>query len=282
MFGDLDILDSVIGSMLDDSSAPPEVKGADVSFLTPDKSLPALQNATIVLFLYEVKENRLLRDPVPIVEKVGSQYIRRLPPLRMDCSYIVTAWSKAQADQRVSEEHRLLARTLAWLSLFPTIPGKYLQGTSLQDQPFPLPMVVAQMHDDTNMGQFWTALGISPRVAFFLTVTLALDAGLPSTGFLVSTRSTSTASETGPPDPSWVQIGGRVLDPGGAGIADARVDVTDTGLRAVSDEDGRYSFLRVPVGDRAVRVVAQGFQLKSLTVKVPDSPEKYEITLTPL
>ena len=268
--------------MLHDASAPPEVKGADVSFLTPDKSLPALANPTIVLFLYEVKENRLLRDPVPIVERVGSQYVQRLAPLRTDCCYIVTAWSKAQGDQRISEEHRLLARTLAWLSLFPTIPAKYLQGTSLQDQPFPLPMAVAQMHDDTNMGQFWTALGISPRVAFFLTVTLAMDAGLPSSGFLVTTRSTSTATEAGAPDPSWVQIGGRALDPSGAGIADARVDVTDAGLRAISDAEGRYSFLRVPVGDRTIRVVAQGFQPKTLAIKVPDSPEKYEITLTPL
>src|SRR5438309_1227828 len=123
MFNDLD---DTLKAMLDDAAmiAPPFVPpltalhDADKSFLTPDKNFPVAQ-PTVDLFLYEVTENRTLRDPAPIVERSGNSFSRRLPPRRIDCSYIVTTWSPKTGAAKVAEEHLLLGEALLWLSRFP-------------------------------------------------------------------------------------------------------------------------------------------------------------------
>jgi uncharacterized protein DUF4255/carboxypeptidase family protein len=277
MFNDLD---STIEKILDDDGAPAELKAAQVSFITPDKNF-TLAGPTVNLFLYEVKENRELRDPTPIIEKIGSVFIRKEPPLRVDCSYIVTAWSNATGEVRVADEHLLLAQTLLWLSRFPTIPADKLQG-GLANQLYPPPTMVAQMDPNKNAGDFWFALGIPPRPAFYLVVTISMDLNLTIEGPLVTTRSTNIETGLGTDEEQWVQIGGRVAAAGGAGIADALVDVLDAGLRARSDADGRYSFVRVPLGAHNIRVVATGFQPKTQPLTVPGKPEDYDVTLTPL
>src|SRR5258706_3643559 len=103
MFQDLD---DTLEAILDDAGAPPELRAAVVSFETPDKNFAPVQ-ATVNLFLYEVKENRSLRDPVPITEIVAGQFIRRMPPLRVDCCYLVTAWSPQAGAAKIVEEHLL-------------------------------------------------------------------------------------------------------------------------------------------------------------------------------
>src|SRR5262245_30260345 len=277
MFQDLD---KTIEKILDDEGAPAELKATQVSFITPDKNF-TLAGPTVNLFLYEVKENRELRDPTPIIEKIGSVFIRKEPPLRVDCSYIVTAWSNATGEVRVAEEHLLLAQALLWLTRFPTIPANKLQG-SLANQLYPPPTMVAQMDPNKNAGDFWFALGIPPRPAFYLVVTISMDLNLTIEGPLVTTRSTNIETGLGTDEEQWVQIGGRVAAAGGAGIADALVDVLDAGLRARSDADGRYSFVRVPLGAHNIRVVATGFQPKTQPLTVPGKPEDYDVTLIPL
>ncbi len=279
MFEDLD---NTLALILDDPAAPAELRNADISFATPNRSFPpTLTQATVNLFLYDVKENLVLRDPVPIIEKVGNSFIRRLPPLRVDCSYIVTAWSNQTGPARVVEEHRLLAQALLWLSRFPTIPAIYLQG-SLPTQPFPLATTVAQMDANKNAGEFWSALGISPRPAFYLTVTVAMDPAGAVEGPLVTTRLTGFGTGESGVDDTLAQIGGRVLDAGGLSIAGALVDIIDMGIRATTDTEGRYSFLRVPVGTHTLSVVAVGFQPKVQTLTVPGPQEDYEVVLTSL
>ncbi|HEX5085211.1 MAG TPA: Pvc16 family protein [Blastocatellia bacterium] len=277
MFHDLD---KTIEKILDDGGAPAELKAAQVSFITPDKNF-TLNGPTVNLFLYEVKENRDLRDPTPIIEKINGGFIRKEPPLRVDCSYIVTAWSNAVGDARVVEEHRLLAQALLWLTRFPTVPADKLHG-SLANQIYPPPTMVAQMDPNKSAGDFWFALGIPPRPAFYLVVTIAMDLGLAIEGPLVTTRFTKVEAGTGGDEEQWIQIGGRVATAGGVGIPDALVDMPDAGLRARSDADGRYSFVRAPLGAHNIRVVATGFQPKTQPLTVPGKPEDYDVTLIPL
>src|SRR3954462_3389469 len=85
MFQDLD---STLAQVVNDPTAPATLRNADVSFETPDRNFTPAP-ATVNLFLYEVRENRDLRDPTPVVEKVGTTFVRRPPPVRLDCSYIV-------------------------------------------------------------------------------------------------------------------------------------------------------------------------------------------------
>jgi hypothetical protein len=285
MFNDLD---STLTQVLNDPPAPElqELRDADVSFETPDRTFTPGQ-PTVNLFLYEVRENRSLRDPRPIFERgpVGHRFVRRQPPLRADCSYIVTTWGAGAAGPaRVAAEHRLLGQALTWLSRFPTIPDRYLQGLlAAADRIYPPPAMVAQLDPNQNAGDFWAALGIAPRPAFYLTVTveLSLDpAGIK--GDLVTTRFTEFYVD-GEADLPWIQIGGRVVDqPSGDGVPEAVVDLVDLGLRTRSGVEGRYSFTRVPPGAHTVRVVAQGFQVNTQPLVVPGRPEDYVVELTPI
>jgi len=109
-----------------------------------------------------------------------------------------------------------------------------------------------------------------------------MDLDLTIEGPLVTTRFTNVETGLGADEEQWAQIGGRVATAGGEGIADALVDMLDAGLRARSDADGRYSFVRVPSGTHSIRVVATGFQPKTQPLTVPGKPEDYDVTLTPL
>jgi hypothetical protein len=271
-------LDKTIEKILDDNDAPAALKAAQVSFITPDKNLP-LTGATVDLFLYEVKENRELRDPTPIVEKVGASFVRREPPLRVDCSYIVTTWAdpNATGEAKVAEEHLLLAQALRWLSRFPTIPKIYRQGT-LANQLYPPPTMVAQMDPNKNAGDFWLALGIPPRPAFYLVVTITMDLNVEvAEGPPVVTKEIRLNGE------STFEIGGTVSnDATSAPIVNARVLMLETGRQTATDDLGRFRFNDLAAGNYTLRVSATGFATQDNLIAVPGTVlNEYDVSLTP-
>lgn len=280
-----DDLDASLTQLLNDAPAGelPELRNADVTFVTPESSFAPAQ-PTVDLFLYAVRENRELRDSRPIVERDGSRFTSRPAPLRADCSYVVTTWAAGPpGPARVAAEHRLLGQALTWLSRFGTVPDRYLQGLlGLPERLYPPPTLVARMDPSQNAGDFWVAMGIAPRPAFELTVTVELDLGDPVGGDLVTTRFTRFQA-FGEPDQPWVQLGGRVVNGvAGDGVSDAIVDLTDLRLRTRSGDEGRYSFPRVPPGTHTIRVVGPGFAPQTQPMVVPARPEDYVVELIPL
>ena len=270
MFQDLD---SALTNLLNDPLAPADVVNADVSFETPDKNFtpPA---ATINLFLYELKENRELRDPVPIRDIVGGVVVRRQPPLRTDCTYLVTAWANNLAGPaRVAAEHSLLGQTLVWLNRFPHVPDSYFAGGGLADPPFPPPTLVAQPKADNNAGEFWSALGIPPRPAFQLTVTITLELGLetPEGPPVVTKEITLVGMGTGAAEfDQWFEIGGTVrdaitLDP----VPGAEVTLVETGATTATNESGQFKFSLLEAGNYTLHVAALGFPPQDKPVVVP-------------
>lgn len=287
MFQDLDLsLKALFAPPVLNPPAFPLLRASDKSFLTPDKNFTPAQN-TVNLFLYDVKENRDLRDNTPILEKQGATFVRRPPPVRMNCSYVATAWSTGTADAKIATEHQLLAEALHWLSGFSAIPQAILDtlpaGSPLKEPIYALPLSVAQLDPDKNTGDFWIALGIPPRSAFHLMVVVPMILDLPVHGELVTTR--STRSEVAGSGDTWVQIGGRVLDQSQAPpapIAGAVVEIVNAGLQTTSNAEGRYQFPRVPAGASTVRASATGFQVLERPLSVPDWPENYDLLLNPL
>jgi hypothetical protein len=278
-------LDGTLVQLLNDAPALelPQLRNADVSFVTPDRTFNPGQ-PTVDLFLYEVAENRELRDPTPVVERDGDRFTQRPAPLRVNCSYIITTWGAGSAGPaRVAAEHELLGEALAWLGRFPTIPAQYLQGyLGAPGLIYPPPTMVAQMDPNQHAGDFWTAMGVSPRPAFYLLVTVELPLGAGSTGDLVLTTVTDL-DVAGAADLPWLAIGGRVVGPPPeAGIADAVVDIIDLSLRTRSMAEGRFRFPRVPRGSHTLRVAAHGFQPKTQPLDVPAPPEDLIVGLTPL
>ncbi len=277
-------LDLTIKKILDDTTIPPFWTGVDVNFRTPDKTF-APSVPTINCFLYGVHENRTLRDPVPIVELVGGTWIRRRPPLRVDCDYLVTSWSKKADALGVAEEHLLLAQAMSKLSRFPLLPTSYLQNT-LVGQPFPVQMWTAQSDDNKSLGEFWSALGMPPRSSFQLMVTIAMDLEIKQTeGPPVVTKEVVLDDDLDPTTPGEpvYGIGGVVRDAlTAAPIVEATVALNG-GRTATTDEEGRFTFAGVGAGAHTLTATAAGFTPSGdVPVTVPAAViNAYDILLNP-
>jgi hypothetical protein len=206
-----------------------------------------------------------------------------MPPLRATCAYLVTAWSNSVGAARIVEEHRLLGQALLWLSRFPRVPTAFLQG-ALTNQPFPPPTLVAQMEGNRNNGEFWSALGLPPRPAFTVSVTIAIELGLSiDEGPPVSTKEIRFQQI----DPagafeSVFGIGGTVRDGGTSDpITDAELTLVERGLVARTDAVGRFRFDGLQPGSYTLRTVAPGFATLDTAIVVPGAAiDAFDVSLT--
>jgi len=270
-----DDLDASLAAVLDDPAAPAHVRTADVSFAVPDKAYTPGQ-ATLNLFLHEVQENRALRDDTPVLERVAQGYVSRRPPVRVDCTYLVTAWSTKTGGLQSAEEHQILGLTLQWLCRFPVLDTGHLQGVlQTPPQPFPVAVTVAQRREGQSMGEFWTALGIAPRPAFSLTVTLAM-VPFPET----RTDPEVTAVQLRGGLVSDPVLRGRVLDGALDAVPAATVQLVEAGRSVVVDDLGGFSFADVPFGAYTLSVQTAGHPDTTRHVDYEHDVQVHDVILT--
>lgn len=180
-------LDNALRELLERELPPELVAQVTISFATPDDQFPpsTVIPPAIDLFLYDVRENRDLRSNEWEVERRSDgTAARKRPPVRVACSYLVTAWASESSTTPAEDEHRLLGEVMKVLLKHPTIPGAVLQG-SLQGQEPPLPTVTMRDGHLQSMGEFWQALGGKPKAALHYMVTIGVEP--------------EAAVETGPP-----------------------------------------------------------------------------------
>jgi uncharacterized protein DUF4255/carboxypeptidase family protein len=291
------VLDDTLRNLLD--SAPANTANnlflsAEISFDTPAKGFtPKQGDLAINLFLYEVKENRELRQPMPTREVATGRGVRRRAPLRVDCSYMVTAWSNITNQDNVANAHRLLGQAFHWLSRFPTIPERYFPQPNLPAdpgmpyQPFAPPTMVAQMDGAKGAGEFWSALGIPPRPYFNLIVTICLDLD-QAVGDSIVTTVSSRYYQAGiaASGEERLMIGGTVRDTGGNPVADAWVrleppnPLVPSQIR-VTDAAGHFIFEDVARGaGYTLRARAQGHPEHQVPdVEVPSLSGEYDVVV---
>ena len=134
--------------------------------------------------------------------------MRQPPPLRVACTYLVTAWPVGGSELTL-QEHELLGQTLQVLARNPTIPPALLQG-ALEGQEPPLPLVTARSEGMKEPAEFWSALGGRLRPSLSVTVTIGLELSDARTFPLVGTRKIdivqrpvgeTPSSRTSPPGP---------------------------------------------------------------------------------
>ncbi|WP_406335880.1 Pvc16 family protein [Streptomyces sp. NBC_00203] len=271
-----DDLDASLAAVLADTGAPTEVRNADVSFAVPDKDFTPGQ-VTLNLFLHEVQENRALRDDTPQRQPLaGGGWVSRRAPLRVDCTYLITAWSPVTGGLKAAEEHRLLGRTLLWLARFPVVPDSFLRGTlKIPPQPFPPATSVAQTREGQSMGEFWTALGIAPRPAFSLTATIALQP-FTETETLPGLKAVQLRGGLlGDP-----LLRGRVFDPTLAAVPGASVRLVEAARTVTSGPTGGFSFADVPFGTYTLTVRSAGHPDATTTVDYGQDAQVHDVMLT--
>jgi len=178
MIGDLDkTLQELLGRELPSDL----VDQVTISFATPDDEFPptSVTLPALDLFLYDVRENRELRSNEWQVERRSDGTItKQRPSIRVECSYLITAWASKHSNTPAQDEHYLLGEVMKVLLRHPTIPAAVLQG-GLQGQEPPLPSVILQPGRLQSLGEFWQALGGKPKAALNYTVTIGVDVHKP-------------------------------------------------------------------------------------------------------
>ena len=166
-------LDETIAALLRRDLPPALVEQVQISFATPDDQFPP-QSVTlpaIDLFLYDIRENLELRsNEVYLDRRSDGTATRTRAPVRVDFSYLVTAWASESVPDPAEDEHRLLGEVMRILFSYPTIPEDVLQGVLKEQQP-PLPVSSLQPGRLQSLGEFWQALGGKPKAALNYQVT---------------------------------------------------------------------------------------------------------------
>lgn len=176
-----DDLDRSIENLLKRELPADLVSQVTISFATPDGDFPpsSVSLPAIDLFLYDIRENRDLRDPEWRLERQGDGTAVRRPPLvRVDCSYLVTAWPSSGSPAPARDEHRLLGEVMKALLRHTSLPAAVLEGSLVGQQP-PLPSSSLQPGRLQSLAEFWQAVGGKPKATLSYTVTLGVEPTTP-------------------------------------------------------------------------------------------------------
>ncbi|BAY14130.1 DUF4255 domain-containing protein [Calothrix sp. NIES-2098] len=172
----IDDLDRTLEELLKRSLPPDLVRQVSISFATPDPQFPppSVTLPAIDLFLYDIREKRELRNNEWLVERQSNGTVAKKPPLvRVDCSYLITAWPSESSTTPIRDEHRLLGEVMKVLLRYPILPSEILLG-SLVEQEIPLPTMTLQPIQLQSLGEFWQALGGKPKVVLNYTITISV------------------------------------------------------------------------------------------------------------
>ncbi|HVC33098.1 MAG TPA: Pvc16 family protein [Chloroflexota bacterium] len=242
----------------------------EISFDTPDRDWSGrLTRPAVNCFLYDVRENVKLRVRAfdQRRDSATNEMTTQRTPMRVDATYQVSAWARVPED-----EHRLLWRVLNALMRYVTLPTDYLHG-ALKDQPYPIGASVAQPDQmPANYADLWQALDNRIRPVLTYVVTLAIQPDLTVTTPLTLKAPSVQLNSLEPAAMAAAQrIHGRVRDRQDPtkGVEGALVLLWETGDRALTDEEGRFTFARAPRGPITLVARAAGRAETSLPVMVP-------------
>jgi hypothetical protein len=170
----IDDLDRTVEELLKRDLPPTLVGQIAISFGAPDSEFPpaSVTLPAVDLFLYDIRENLELRSTGWTVERQeNGSAMKRLAPVRVDCSYLITAWSSEASTTRALDEHRILSEVMYALLRHPILPEVLLQGRLKGQEP---PTSTLQPGRLQSVGELWQALGGKPKAALNYTVTVGV------------------------------------------------------------------------------------------------------------
>ncbi len=239
-------LDETLRGLLKEQLERHGFEGVDIAFDAPSRDWSGqLSKPSVNLFLYDLREAESLRSSEWSKIKKDGRTLESRPPMIMEASYAVTAWTQA-----VEDEHRLLSQVLAILFAYPQLPDEILNGR-LQNgsQPWPIKGRIGQGKGEKS--DFWSAVGGQYKVSLDYVVRLSVESGAKKErGPEVRTQTVRTSLSDAPTRTvlEMHRTVGRVRDTKGQPIADVWVTLPDVGSWTSSTADGRFRFDRLPPG----------------------------------
>ena len=248
----------------------------DISFDPPDREWSASlgNKPTVNLYLYDIKENHELRGTEWYVGKNNNNTAtKRKNAKRINCSYLVTVWTK-----NIDDQHSLLWRVLHVLMRYPTLTPELLVG-SLKEQEYPIITTAAQPDGlFGNTADFWAALDNQIKPSFNYVVTLPMDLDIAFTVPITKTRTLSVKR----PDTEaerFTGIGGIVHLKGkpDSVISKATIVAKETNLTCQTNDDGQYLFLHIPEGKQTLQVLIPDKPTRTFEITIPSPSYDLEI-----
>ena len=246
------------------------------------------------VYLVDLRENRKLRSNDREAGTNGFDATATPAPRRVDCHYLVSAWSPADVTPALEptlDEHALLYRVTHTLADHdPLVPDEVFPPAPtpapLKDEV--LPIVLLPSEGFNKIAEFWGTMGDKHRwkPSVYLVVTVPITpttfpAGPPVTTLATDTRVRDLAATAG----RMAAIGGVVrtgvpLAP----VIGAWVELlTITGERlqlARTDADGRFTFAAVIEGAYQLRASSAGLGATPLrSIDVPSPTGEYDMAL---
>ena len=228
------------------------------------------------LFLYDVRENSSLREssfhrtgrPGDLERGV------KPPPVHLDLSYLVTAYSQSFAPQ----EHRLLAEVLGAFLRNPVIPSSNYVGEYFGQ---PSGAIINHIAQPESLGKhdlilLWQAIGGKLRASLPLVITAKYDPFESRHTKIVRELVLNFAAESllgdpfGSPETKRIRIsiaGVVVSRETEEPIEGAHLRLEGLDRSARTDANGVFSFLNIPVGAYTLHIKKEGYLLQETATK---------------
>jgi hypothetical protein len=212
-------LDETLRVLLKRDLARHGFDGVEIAFDAPAREWSSqLSSPTVNLFLYDIRESGDYRPTEWQTDMANGHHREVRPPMIMECSYAVTAWTQA-----VEDEHRLLSQVLGVLFAFPQLPDDALAGRLAETaRRFAIEGKIGQAKAD-GKADFWSAVGGQYKASLDYVVTLACESGVAyERGPEVRTQTVVPRMSDGPPSTihEMHRFGGKVIDGDGEPLGD--------------------------------------------------------------
>ena len=228
-----------------------EADGFDIAFEVPNRETTSrLTRPTLNAYLYHIQENRELRPGPWEGLRNNGNYEERRPPVRLECHYLITAWSN-----EVEDEHRLLTGAARVFFRNQRMPEDSLQG-SLEGVDHELRVLVAQPAQIKDVVDVWSVLDNDLKPSLRVTVIIPLELEVEVEKQLVLERRFDIPPPIEIKSPRRaVHVAGRLLREGEP-VSGARLRMHLSS--ATTRGDGTFELRDVPAGTRATMVALDG------------------------
>jgi hypothetical protein len=285
---------------------------AQVRFQPPDEDwramVPNIADANgnpanaLNVYLVDLRENRRLRTNERERTYVGSDVYTTPPPRRVDCHYLISAWSPVQATPGMDptfDEHALLAEVARVLGRRDELdPAEICAATRPPNLPaiaVPaplageiLPLTLLPVEGFPKYAEFWGTMGDKHRwkPCVYAVVTVSLKDTPVRAGPIVTTVITDTMQRglAGTIETRY-HVGGQVLDAAAPPqpVARAWVELLNAAGNARvkltrADNDGRFVFDDIAGGAYQLRASSHPQGTTNLhPITVPESSGNYDL-----
>jgi hypothetical protein len=241
--------------------------GVEIVFDAPSKEWSGKLTApTVNLFLYDLRE-AVERAEATLTERRGNgRALSVPPPLRLELTYSVSAWTEA-----VEDEHRLLSQVLTILFSYRQLPDELLAGQGAAASTL-TQAATSVGRPREEKADFWTSVGGQYKASIDYVVYITIESGGTFVRGPEVRTQTMRFADRDAPSRTLVELhrlGGTVRTADGEPVARAWAVLPGSGLWTATDVEGRFRINRVPPGEQQLVVRAVTGEEATIGVEVP-------------